>query len=466
MAHRRCSLAGGVVALLCSSALLAPAAMGALTPDGPATLSSVWRGAQTAEGRSPSVLEAVKVTVGPGGAAGMVRARVSDLGVDPARGVQLGEWTMLPAEPGTYTIPAPRLDYDDRSLVLGLDQQTGGHAIVRASDCRTELGRYGDLCQVVSLDAWTPILPDAAPAIPSDGASGGSAPTTRQPGEQLQIAPVGEADRDRDLAADTTEDRTDLTVSASAVRGPGGRMTITVTNHGPRTAGLPMAAVDRTTTGPWAPSCATATSWFASVPPAGFASACSLPALAPGSSETVSLPTIDDGRPVTVAAVAEGPDLNPADNTVEVVPSLAPAPVVRMAVASRARAGRIVKLTFHSDKTAKAAVRMRLRHGRASRLVKRALALPAGETRTLALRLVRVRGALPTGRAQLTVTFTAAESQARVVRRAIRIVQRTTRAGRSTKRAQPDGGEHAGEVGSCGVARVRGPEWFRPPRCS
>ena len=35
----------------------------------------------------------------------------------------------LPAEPGTYTFPAPHILYDYRNMTFGLDQEAGGHAI-------------------------------------------------------------------------------------------------------------------------------------------------------------------------------------------------------------------------------------------------------------------------------------------------------------------------------------------------
>src|ERR1700754_2959036 len=167
----------GAAVAVGAAAGVAPAAPAALTPVGPATVSSSWRGASTGDWRPQEVLQAVKITVGPGGAAGMVRLRASDRSKDPERGVVVGDWTWLPAEPGTYTIPAPRVDMDSRSLVLGLDQQTGGHEIVEQHPCAPENGPMADMCQILSLDAWTPILPDSVSAAPPEFRLGGPPPT-------------------------------------------------------------------------------------------------------------------------------------------------------------------------------------------------------------------------------------------------------------------------------------------------
>ncbi len=168
------------------------------------------------------MLKGVEITVGEGGSAGLVRLRASDRAVDPERGVVVGDWFMLPAEPGRYLFPAPRLVVDYRSVVLTLDQQTGNHAIVDQAECRPALPRYDDSCQLVSLDAWTPFLPDSAAGLPPE-LGGTPEPSSRQPGQRLQFALDLEADKDGDLAGDVTEDRTDLAVTADAVRGSDGK---------------------------------------------------------------------------------------------------------------------------------------------------------------------------------------------------------------------------------------------------
>ena len=107
------------------------------TPEGPATLVSDWTGANTLEGFAPRVLMGVRVTVGRGGRAGRVRFRAQE---KPRSPVHEGAQVTLPAEPGAYTfpIPGPRVPWDYRDGVLGLTQETGGHAIVGAWDCGGE----------------------------------------------------------------------------------------------------------------------------------------------------------------------------------------------------------------------------------------------------------------------------------------------------------------------------------------
>jgi len=400
-----------------------------MTPDGPATMSSVWRGASTTEGRPPEVLQAVTITVGPGGSAGHVRLRASDASFAANGGVAIGDWFTLPAEPGTYTFPAPRIRMDYRSVVLALDQQTGGHAIVRQEACTPELGRFADRCALVSLDAWAPILPDGATGAPPELQPGATPPTAREPGRRLQISPVSEIDRDGDLAGDRTEDRTDLAVRADAVRGRAGRLTIAVTNDGPRTADWPVVAIDRP--GPdvwmpargWTPECVAAHDGrFAPLlTPAG--TFCSLPPLAPGASHTVSLPSIVDGRPVVVTAAAEGPDLDPGDNTVSVVPRAAAAPKATLRAPARARASRGVRLRLRSETAATATVRLSVRFRGKPRDATRTLALRPGAPRAVTVRPPRVRGTFATGRARLTVTVTAPDRATRTLARDVRLVR-------------------------------------------
>lgn len=399
------------------------------TPAGAATVSSQWRGASTAEGRPPEVLQAVTVTVGPGGNAGLVRLRVSDPSTDPGRGVLLGDWVPLPAEPGAYTFPAPRLLIDYRTVVVALDQQTGGHAIVADRPCTAELGRWADPCQLVSLDAWMPILPDGASGAPPELQPGTAPPTLREPGRQLQIATVREIDRDGDLAGDRTEDRTDLAVRAEAVRGRGGRTTITVVNRGPRTADWPRVTIDRprmqgwSPARGWTPACAAPQTRNFLSPPAGAGVYCDLPALAPGQQHTVSLPTADDGRPLVISVSAEGSDLADGDNTVSAVPRLAPAPVATLQAPASARSASGVRLRLRSERRAVARVTLSVRYRGKLRVTRRVVALRAGAARAVTVRPKRVRGTFPTGRARLSVTVAAADSEAHTLRRELRLVR-------------------------------------------
>jgi hypothetical protein len=415
----------GAIAGTAATAMQATPAVAVLTPEGPATLSSVWRGPSTAEGRPPEVLQAFTVTVDAGGAAGLVRLRASDPSTDSARGVVLGSWVTLPAEPGTYTFPAPRIDFDYRSLVLALDQQSGGHAIVAQEPCAPEHGRWGDRCQLVSLDAWTPILADGLPGLPPELA-GGTAPTSRQAGASLEVRTVSEVDVDGDLAGDRTEDRTDLVVSGSIARGADGRLTVTVTNRGMRTADLPRVTVDRAGLSGWSPACATPTRSPWASPPLREGSSCWLPPLAPGASHTVAVAPGRVEAPIGVTVSAEGLDLTPADNTVSVVPpapALAPAPTVALKAPSRVRARRGVPLRIRSDVAATATMRLSLRHRGATRHATKRVALRPGAGRALTLRLARVGGEIPSGRARLTVTVAAPGRETRVVRRAVRLVR-------------------------------------------
>lgn len=420
----------GAAAASAQSALaLSPPAPVPVTPAGPATVSSQWRGAQTSEGLLPTVLQAVTVTVGPGGSAGQVRLRVSDPSVDPGRGVLLGDWATLPAEPGTYTFPAPRLRIDYRSVVLALDQQTGGHAIVEQRPCTPELGRFADVCQIVSLDAWSPILGDGVSGAPPDASPGAPEPTERRPGQQLRIAPVTEIDRDGDLAGDRTEDRTDLAVRADAVRGRDGKMTITVTNNGPRAADWPRVTIDRSQergwSSPargWTPECVAPQTRQAAPSLIQNSTYCDLPALAPGQSHTVSLPTVDDGRPVVVTAAAEGPDLADADNAATVVPRLADAPAATLRAPKRARAVRGVRLRVRSELAGAARATLSVRFRGRLRTTTRTLSLRARSARTVVVRPALVRGRRPTGRATLVVTITAPGSETRTLRRTVRLV--------------------------------------------
>lgn len=291
------------------AALLAAAlfAQGAdtLTPDGPATLFSDWHGGQTAEGRSPELLTAFRVTVGPGGRAGTVRLRVFD---HEAGVVHDAAPVTLPAEPGTYTFPAPHILHDYRDVTLGLDQETGGHAIAAQIRCAPEEGE-GDICSSQSLDVYRPPL--------GSGVKPDRLLAEVQRGRVLTIDRVTEPDVDGDLAGDRTEDRTNLRTSMTTRRIAGRRLqlTITVENAGPRSADRPVlragffppvgiGRVDRCKRYdvPIGPNVDTRDQH------------CLLEPLAVGETRTVRLVVPDPGR--TAASVdieAEGPDLASGD---------------------------------------------------------------------------------------------------------------------------------------------------------
>jgi hypothetical protein len=293
------------------AALLAAAlfAQGAdtLTPDGPATLFDDWHGGQTAEDRSPELLTHFRVTVAPGGRAGTIRLRIFD-----------GETGMthdaapvaLPAEPGTYLFGAPHILHDYRDVSIGLDQETGGHAIAAQVRCTPEEGE-GDICSSQSLDVYRPVL---GPGVKPDRLL-----AEVQRGRMLTIDRVTEPDVDGDLAGDRTEDRTNLRTSMTTRRISGRRLelTATVENAGPRRADRPVLR----------------TSFY---PPVGIARIdgcepyeppltpdvstsdqhCILAPLAVGEQRTVRIVAPDPGRTdAGVDVEAEGPDLASGDES-------------------------------------------------------------------------------------------------------------------------------------------------------
>jgi hypothetical protein len=215
----------------------------------------------------------------------------------------------LPAEPGAYTFPAPHILHDYREVTVGLDQETGGHAIAAQIRCEPEDGE-GDICSSQSLDVYRPPL---GPGVKPDRRL-----ADVQRGRLLTIDRVTEPDVDADLAGDQTEDRTNLRTSMTTRRISGRRLelTVTVENAGPRTADRPVlrvsffpsvgiARVDRSCKRydvPQGPDSRTRDQH------------CLLPPLGVGATRTVKLVVPDPGR--TAASVdveAEGPDLAGGD---------------------------------------------------------------------------------------------------------------------------------------------------------
>ena len=190
------------VAALFALLLQAPAAAqdqpDTLTPEGAATLRKILNGPSTLEGRGPEVLVKWTVTVGPGGRPGRVRLRTLDRDTRSATVTGNGAWESLPAEPGTYTFPAPHVRYDYRWNVLALDQEAGGHAIVRKRDGDSP----GTSAKDFSMEVFRPPLADDAKGVQPD---------ERLEGRHLMIGGVFEPDSDEDLVGDKTEDVGDLT---------------------------------------------------------------------------------------------------------------------------------------------------------------------------------------------------------------------------------------------------------------
>jgi hypothetical protein len=272
------------------------------TPSGPATLTSTRTETVAAGSAVPAppydsasrVLMNWTVTVGPGGRAGAVRPVIGGAAYDPVD---------LPATPGTYTFPAPRVRL---ALPLGLVQETGEHAIVSREPCRPEIDRASDPCET----SWVDIQRAGQPDI-------------RDRGAQLALAFKSEPDVDGDLRGDETEDRTDLRVSALPTREADGRLRldVTLTNAGTLTADLP--SLD--------------TSWLAGARWEGGCTAssagprCVSPPLAPGESRVFTVHAEDpDATTATITARAEGEDLAPADNST----ALAFSPAAPFAVAT------------------------------------------------------------------------------------------------------------------------------------
>jgi len=225
-----------------------------VTPEGPATLYSDWHGAMTLEGEHPELLTGFRVVVQPGGRAGTIRFLVHEnpaFGEEGPRTVHVGPPVTLPAEPGTYTFPAPHVYADYRSITYGIEQETGGHAVMAQIRCEPEDGE-GDVCSSQSIDVYRPPL-------------GGAIPDRRTAsdvhrGRELTIEPIRESDADGDGAGDQSEDRTNLRASATTRRLSGHRRAfdITVENAGPRTADRPQVEarlVPSPGLGAWTPGC-------------------------------------------------------------------------------------------------------------------------------------------------------------------------------------------------------------------
>ena len=334
-----------------------------LTPDGPATLYSDWHGAQTLEGAHAELLTGFRVVVQPGGRAGMIRFLVKtspELGGPEAQAVQIGEPVMLPAEPGTYTFPAPHVLADYRDVTYGIEQETGGHAIAAQVRCRPEDGD-GDICASQSVDVYQPPI---GAAIPDRRTA-----TEVQRGRVLTIEPITEPDADGDGAGDTTEDRTNLRASATTQRLSGHQRAfdITVENAGPRTADRPQVQANFLPSpglGSWSPACVGPQDQFFSLgqrddPRNQY---CLLAPLAVGERRTVRLVVPDMGFGDAYFSVsAEGPDLAGGDE--DAGPEIhGPRPPLSLEVDARPRLiGNHIRITVRAKR--KGSVRLQVRRG-------------------------------------------------------------------------------------------------------
>ena len=192
---------------------------GALTPDGAATLRASWLGALPAVVFPPRVVVRWRVQVGEGSAAGPVALRVltgNTLQAE-AKAVQRGPTEWLPAEPGVYEFPA-RLRFLN-GQALGLDQQTGRHAVVSTTDHSEH-----------AIDVWRPPL--------GEGETRAGYERARE--QRLLVVGEMEYDLDRDGYGDKTQDENDLAIAARVQRRA---VRVTLRNRGTRPVHLPHVLV-------------------------------------------------------------------------------------------------------------------------------------------------------------------------------------------------------------------------------
>jgi hypothetical protein len=349
------------------SCMVPSVAAAANTPDGPATLLGRFVGASTLEGRAPEVLVAVRVVVGEGGRAGTIRIR-ANYGANTL----VGDPVQLPAEPGTYTFPAPHIRWDYRGGQLAIDQTTGGHAIVVERACAPELGRHADPCQIYSLDVFG--------GDPPPGTAG--TPTEQRPGASLALTGIFEGDSDQDLRGDKTEDRTDLQVSAVPGRDPDGRLRVAVTVHnaGPLTADLPVLNSSPLPAGRWESGCLQDRApWYT------MSTGCRLAPLAAGESRTLEyVSDVVTAGDAAVSVSSEGTDLTAADNTARF--AITRPSMFGLGVPTSARPRDGITVNVRSVRTARARITVAFKkRGRTVKFA-RVVALKAFTARTVRVR--------------------------------------------------------------------------------
>ncbi len=322
-----------------------------LTPAGPATLSEVNTfpipPMPAMIPYVPQVSTGWSVVVGEGSSAGTVRPRFRG----QSNAIVTGDPVQLPAEPGTYTFPAPHLAW---GTPVGLVQTTGGHAIITRSVCHPEWERAGDPCRNLFVD------------VARDGQA-----DERITGAQLALAPVYEPDTDGDLRGDATEDRTDLQVRAWPVGYANGRMRIEITVHnaGPLSADLPVLKTSGAVPARWENG----------------SSELKLAPLAAGESRMLMLVADSpSGAGPVIAVSAEGPDLAPGDNMTTFILGAPPAFTVTAAKRQTLRKGIKVDVGGPAGGSARVTVAFKVR-GRPVR-VTRTVKLKPFTARTVTLR--------------------------------------------------------------------------------
>ena len=358
-----------VLAAAVSAALFPASAAADNTPVGPATLLYEWNGPVTAEGRPPAVMVAADAVVGEGGKAGAIRIRAGYAGV-----MAVGDRVQLPAEPGTYRFPAPHIRWDYRRNTIGLDQETGEHAVLAQKPCDPSLGQWDDPCNLERVNVWTP-----------PGAQGD--PTQVRKAAKLAVRGIWEYDVDLDLAGDESEDRTDLRLSATTpARDRDGRVRIalTITNAGPRAADLPSVATSLADARIVDDTCRREM-WRWRVDDICLLSR----SIASGESRTVTLESGSrEAVATTISVHSEGPDLAGADNAVRVdVPAATPiqsgAPF-RLSCAKSSTLRKGVKVRIRSEHDGQVRVTLSLRNGKVK--LAKAVTLKARVSRTVTFR--------------------------------------------------------------------------------
>jgi hypothetical protein len=277
-------------------AIAAPAAaQDTATPDGPATVRGNFLGPVTMEGRPHAILVRWRVTVGPGGRAGPVRLRVLG-GRENAFVRSNGPREWLPAQPGTYEFPGTGVSYDTRNFGLALDQEVGGHVILSTvpSDGSGDLRR--DPAEREVLDVFRPPLADDAQNAPY---------SERVKGRRMHIAVELEPDIDDDKLGDTTQDTGDLAVLRAWLGAPRADGQVLVRAR-VRNVGSTVRHIQQ-------------------IKHPGLRAFCFAPCpgtpLPPGA-EIELTRLLPAPAPARVEVESEGPDLNPADNTIDVTPNL------------------------------------------------------------------------------------------------------------------------------------------------
>jgi hypothetical protein len=318
-----------------------------LTPEGPATLRSTWQGAVPLYGQANHILTKWSVTVGPGGRGGFVRLRVFHSG-NTGTIIANGQRVWLPAEPGTYEFPAPHVSYDGRFNDLGIDQEAGGHAIVKAHENDPSRGEHSNPYELNTVDVFRPPLADNANAVPY---------SERRKGESLSLGATVEPDIDEDSVGDRTEEVGDLTAVRARITGwkdGWAHITARVRNNGTTVRHIPHIArlSDTGDSGCLDPlTYQRKAQWL-----------CPGPAIGPGEEADVMRTFNISGEgskapmPTHVTVASEGPDTNAGDNTVALTPN------ITLASGARTLRGGVpgVGLTVSSDAPATVLVAARI----------------------------------------------------------------------------------------------------------